>query len=137
MSQTKDFELRISESVISESVISITEIIDEFNKRIIESHLAHYKNGQNELIDLSDNASPNENQIYHLYSNGEITHQKGAWAYLKRSEFNIEYEITGANKLSFKFVKEALDGTSYVILTEKECHIFREEMKKIVSSNKN
>ena len=83
------------------------------------------------MIDKSKNASPNGNQIYHLYSNGEITYQKGAWAYLQRSEFNHTYAITGAKQLPFKFVKEAADGTTYVILTKEECLHFAEEMKKI------
>jgi hypothetical protein len=35
--------------------------------------------------------SPNGNIIYHIYSDGEITSQKGGWAYLQRSEFNENY----------------------------------------------
>ena len=35
--------------------------------------------------------SPNGNIIYHLYSDGEITSQKGGWAYLRRSEFTDSY----------------------------------------------
>ncbi len=35
--------------------------------------------------------SPNGNIIYHLYSDGEITSQKGGWAYLQRSEFTDSY----------------------------------------------
>lgn len=31
--------------------------------------------------------SPNGNTIYHIYSNGQITSQKGGFAYLQRSEF--------------------------------------------------
>ena len=36
---------------------------------------------------------PNENIIYHLYSDGTITRQKGGWAYGNRSTIDIEYEI--------------------------------------------
>lgn len=39
------------------------------------------------------NTSPNSNTIYHLYNDGQITGQKGAWAYLNRSEFDIKYDI--------------------------------------------
>ena len=116
--------------------MSQTEIcelnIDEFNQRVIDTHNAHYINGKNELIDTSANASPNGNHIYHLYSSGEITHQKGAWAYMKRSEFHSEYYISGARKMPFKFVKEAADGTTYAILTYEECKLFREEMKRYI-----
>lgn len=116
MSQTNNYEL----------------IISEFNQRVINTHHAHYIDGKNELIDTSATASPNGNQIYHLYSNGEITYQKGAWAYLRRSEFNLNYNISGARDLPFKFVKDAADGTSYAILTKEECVYFREEMMNII-----
>lgn len=39
------------------------------------------------LIDV--NLSPNENTIYHIYSDGEITEQKGGLAYGRRSERTI------------------------------------------------
>lgn len=69
----------------------LNQIIDEFNQRIIASH---YIDGKNNLIDTSTNASPNGHQIYYLYTNREITHQKGEWAYLQRSEFCCEYSIS-------------------------------------------
>ena len=109
------------------------EIINNFNERVISAHNAHYEQSPSGLIDTGANASPNGNQIYHFYSNGEITFQKGAWAYLKRSEFNHTYDIPGAKHLPFKFLKEAADGTTYVILTKEECVSFAEEMKQICS----
>lgn len=107
------------------------DFINNFNKRVIFAHNAHYEQRPNGLIDTCANASPNGNQIYHLYSSGEITFQKGAWAYLHRSEFNHTYAIHGAKYLPFKFLKEATDGTTYVILTKEECVKFAEEMKQI------
>jgi hypothetical protein len=116
---------------MSEANTCNMDIID-FNQRVIDAHNAHYTNNPDGLIDRSKNASPNGNQIYHLYSSGEITYQKGAWAYLQRSEFHCEYDISGARKLPFKFVKDAADGTTYAILTQEECKQFREEMKKYI-----
>jgi hypothetical protein len=112
---------------------NVLEIINNFNERVISAHNAHYEQSSSGLIDTSANASPNGNQIYHFYSNGEITFQKGAWAYLQRSEFNHTYGIPEAKYLPFKFLKEAADGTSYVILTKEECLSFAEEMKQICS----
>ena len=112
------------------------QIINEFNQKVIAAHNEHYKQNPNGLIDTSANASPNGNQIYHLYSNGEITYQKGAWAYTKRSEFNHTYAIPGAKQLPFKFVKEAADGTTYAILTKEEWVHFAEEMKTICAGVK-
>lgn len=124
MSQTKNCELNIEEFNI-----------EEFNKRVIAAHHSHYLDGKNELIDTSANSSPNGNQIYHLYSSGEITHQKGAWAYGQRSEFQCESDILGARRLPFTFVKVKADSTTYAILTCEECKLFREEMKKYISTN--
>jgi hypothetical protein len=109
------------------------EIINNFNERVISAHNAHYEKSPSGLIDTGANASPNGNQIYHFYSNGEITFQKGAWAYLQRSEFNHTYGIPEAKYFPFKFLKEAADGTTYVILTKEECLSFAEEMKQICS----
>ncbi len=109
------------------------EIINNFNERVISAHNAHYEKSPSGLIDTGANASPNGNQIYHFYSNGEVTFQKGAWAYLQRSEFNHTYGIPEAEYLPFKFLKEAADGTTYVILTKEECLSFAEEMKQICS----
>ena len=43
------------------------------------------------LVDRTEKLSPTENTIYHLYSDGEITEQKGSWAYTQRSERTVEY----------------------------------------------
>jgi len=117
---------------MTESHISILKIINDFNQRVINAHNAHYKNGIHQLIHTSKNASLNGNIIYHLYSTGEITYQKGAWAYLQRSEFNSKYDITGAKKLPFKFVNEKSGRKTYAVLTKEECQYFREEMVNIV-----
>ena len=108
------------------------EIIEEFNKRIAKAHYAHYIDGESGLIDRSTNASPNANQIYHLYFTGKITHQKGAWAYLERSEFVIKGDIIGVKKVAFK-LPLIQDDISYAILTQEECSAFRKEMEHIVS----
>jgi hypothetical protein len=116
---------------MSEFTETELKMINEFNEKVIASHNAHYEQSPSGLIDTSHEASPNGNLIYHFYSNGEITYQKGAWAYLKRSEFNKSYGILGAKYLPFKFVKEKGDGITYAILTKEECDSFAKEMKEI------
>lgn len=108
-------------------------MIEEFNQRVSNAHSAHYLNGLCMLVDTSINASPNANQIYHLYSTGKITHQKGAWAYLKRSEFTIDDTISNAKNLPFKFPLIQDNNITYAILTQKECIEFRKEMEDIIS----
>lgn len=110
------------------SILTLDQTIADFNQRVINTHHSHYINNPHGLIDTTKNASPNCNLIYHLYSNGEITCQKGAWAYLQRSEFTLENGISVAKKLPFQFVNNAQDGTTYAILTYEECKLFREEL---------
>ena len=114
--------------------VNAIDLINEFNRKVIISHNSHYKNNPQGLIEYSRNASPNGNQIYHLYSNGEITYQKGAWVYLQRTEFNMKYEVECARSMPFQFVKKASNNTTYAILTEEETLAFREEMKKIITT---
>ena len=40
---------------------------------------------------IDPNETPNANIIYHVYSDGEITYQKGGWVYQQRSVFTLKY----------------------------------------------
>lgn len=40
----------------------------------------------NNLKLIDTNMAPLENTVYHIYSDGEITEQKGSWAYGQRNE---------------------------------------------------
>ena len=103
---------------------------EQLNELINDTHNWHYISSPTGLVNPND--SPNGNQIYHLYSTGKITHQKGAWAYLQRSEFTIKGDIVGARKMDFKLPVIQDDDISYAILTQEECDIFRKEMEKVV-----
>lgn len=76
---------------------------------------------------------PNTNIIYHLYHNGQITHQKGAWAYLQRSEF----EKWGYGDIGIKFdaLKFPINDSDfgYAIMTEKNATMIHNLMKKYKS----
>jgi len=102
-------------------------------KRIInDTHNWHYISSPTGLVNPND--SPNGNQIYHLYSTGEISFQKGGWAYLQRSECFIDGKIFNYQKLEFKFPNEATDGTTYAILTKEECSQFRSQMIELIDN---
>jgi len=115
--------------------------IEQLNAEITAAHDAHYKNapeGWNGLVDCRDphtspETSPNGNTIYHLYSTGEITSQKGAWAYLDRSEFTFEPDFMSQHS-PFKFPKKARGPITYAILTIEEAKMFREKMMLIYKS---
>ena len=64
--------------------------------------------------------SPNGNIIYHLYSDGEITSQKGGWAYLQRSEFTSKYSLCKKNY--FDIFPMKLKNLSYAIVTENDAN---------------
>jgi hypothetical protein len=111
----------------------MTERIHDFNSRVNAAHNAHIVNGECTLIDVSPNASPNANQIYHLYNDGTVTFQKGAYAYLRRSEFTNQCSVTGYNTI-FKFPIETRDGLmTYAVLTKEQCIQFRTEMKEYIN----
>lgn len=104
--------------------------IEKLNTEIIAAHNAHYIISPTGLINPKE--SPNGNLIFHLYSNGEISFQKGGWAYMQRSEFLIQDKLTNYRALDLKFPNEASDSFSYVILTKEECINFRDKMIKLL-----
>lgn len=95
-------------------------LIEQLNADIISAHDKHYEVSPTGLVNPKE--SPNGNQIYHLYSTGEISFQKGGWAYMQRSEFMTHSNMPNYQKLALKFPKRAADGSTYVILTEEECN---------------
>lgn len=104
--------------------------IKSLNAAIIAAHDAHYVASPTGLVNPIE--SPNANQIYHLYSTGEISFQKGGSAYMQRSEFMTHGTVTNYQKLALNFPKKAADGSTYVILTEDECTKFRAQMGELI-----
>lgn len=100
------------------------------NELINDAHNSHYFSSPTGLVNPKD--SPNGNQIYHLYSTGEISFQKGGWAYLQRSECISDGRINNYQKLHFKLPKEAANGSTYAILTKEQCKNFRRQMIELV-----
>ncbi len=104
------------------------------NIRIIDAHYKHYEKSPKGLIKPTE--SPNGNIIYHLYSTGEITFQKGGIAYNERNEFSKESIIDGCRTyLNMEFPNEVQIGytkLTYAILTEEECVYFRNKMIKLL-----
>jgi len=110
----------------------IKEEIKQLENEIIEAHKKHYESSPTGLIIPTE--SPNGNTIYHLHSNGEVTFQKGGWAYLQRSEFTLLTSIRGWNKLELQFIHKSDENSSitYCILTEEECRKFGDKMIELV-----
>jgi hypothetical protein len=108
--------------------------IEQLNADIIAAHNKHYEVSPTGLI--KPNESPNGNGINHLYSNGEITWQKGGSAYMQRSEFTFHNNIPGWQKLGLKLVKPSNYDITYAILTEQECLEFRVRIKELIEKLK-
>lgn len=107
--------------------------IKKLNDDIVAAHNAHYNNSVNGLVNFDE--SPNGNIIYHLYSTGEISCQKGGKVYLQRGEFITHGKLLDYKKLGLIFPKQAADGSTYVILKEDECKKFRDQMCEIIKTN--
>ena len=101
----------------------MTSVSDEKNiKKLIQETINFSHNKK--LID--ENIAPNANIIYHLYQDGEITSQKGSWAYGRRSEFTLYYPINGyKNIFSFPLSRGKF---GYIIVTEKNALFIRKMM---------
>lgn len=96
------------------------------NKNTIEKSLQDMITAYHNPDLVQPNASPNGNRIYHIYSDGEITHQKGGFAYLMRSEFSEKSPVRGF-KGDAIFPKQG-PTHSYAIVTEEHANLIREEM---------
>jgi len=110
----------------------MTSVSDEKNiKQLIQEtiNFSHNKN----LID--ENMSPNSNIIYHIYQDGEITSQKGSWAYGRRSEFTLHYPIHGyKNNFTFPLTRLTF---GYAIVTEENSLLIRNMMLEDRKKNEN
>jgi hypothetical protein len=110
--------------------------IKSLNEEIINAHNKHYETSKTGLVLLDE--SPNGNIIYHLYSDGSITYQKGGWAYQQRSEFVYLYPLSNYKILCNEFPKKTKDETTtYAILTREECITFRKKMDEMITNHLN
>jgi hypothetical protein len=69
---------------------------------------------------------PNGNLIYHLYNDGEITQQKGGYAYKQRTEFTMEMPIK--NILDPNNFPMKVNDFGYAIMTNQNALIIRNLM---------
>ena len=83
----------------------------------LEQIQTEIKNAHNPGLVLPEE-SPNGNWITHLYSYGEITSQKGGWAYLQRSEFTFSYDRFKKNYSDLFPMKR--DNNTYAIMTDED-----------------
>ncbi len=83
--------------------------------------------------------SPNANTIYHVYSDGEITEQKGGIAYLQRSERTIIYDkFQNKNPEIFPLQRENMYNKmyGYAIVTYSDALRIIDMMSQVYNSKK-
>lgn len=138
-------DFNVTTTISKASVEDIGRMIQEINDQVINASKAHYPEDKYEDTGfcslIKRNESPNANTIYMLDSNGKIEYTKGGDAFGSRSYFT-DSNGSGLNmnrNIRFKFSDKKIDlvGNSYVILTQDECHEFREKMKNIVLLGEN
>lgn len=103
----------------------MTYVSEEKNINKLIQKTINFSHNKN-LID--ENIAPNDNIIYHIYQDGEITSQKGSWAYGRRTEFTLHYPIHGyKNNFTFPLSKGKF---GYAIVTKKNALLIRNMMIK-------
>lgn len=114
----------------------MTEDIFLYNTEYFKSltkdeKIAYVKNFVNDLAKKFNNhdlikkdESPNGNIIYHIYSDGTITRQKGGWAYQKRNVTDIYNRcIIENNFFTFPYEGSVMNDTYAIIELENCCKI--------------
>ena len=115
------------------------QVLENIYKLINEYH-------NPDLVKPTD--APNSNIITHIYSDGEITEQKGGFAYLQRNERTIEPPVTKCNNIKkiicnidinidiCRFPKIKVNGNrskfGYAIVLERNAYEIRNEMLKLL-----
>ena len=113
------------------------QVLENIYKLINEYH-------NPDLVKPTD--APNSNIITHIYSDGEITEQKGGFAYLQRNERTIKCPISNIDNGNLEIIKLDLDITKfpkikangslskfgYAIVLEKHANEIRNEMLKLL-----
>ena len=118
--------------IVSEAMIQYEYIVRQDKLTKIYTMLAALNDDR--LVDPL--LAPNANIIYHLYSNGEITYQKGGEVYGKRSEFSSVPAIKSKelvflidiNKFSHKNFGTDSFEYGYIITTLENAYKIRHEM---------
>ena len=81
---------------------------------------------------VDETKAPNDNRIYHIYEDGEITHQKGSYAYLNRTEFVEKYGSVRnipADIFPITFKKNMWQTHGYAIVTQEDAYAILEKLK--------
>ncbi len=114
--------------------LNIPQMVQEINDEVINASKAHYPEDNYENTRECTLIKSGQAQVYMLDSKGKIEFTKGGQLFGSRSYFtDLNGEGLGMNRsIKFNFSDKMIDnaGNSYVILTQEECHKFRQKMQR-------
>lgn len=95
-------------------------------KEKIENIASLYHSPQ--LINI--NSAPNDNIIYMIWNDGEISEEKGSWTFGQRNVRTFQTSLTfRLNLFQFPFIRGNFSG---IILSKEDCIHFRNFLEKIL-----
>jgi hypothetical protein len=96
---------------------------EDIERTVLEMHNAHYTQ-ENPHGLLQPDEAPNTNTIYKVWNDGEITYEKGGYAFGDRSLKQLRTSITHTGSLPLPNFPQACskNGYSYAMLTMDECY---------------
>ena len=124
---TNQLSTEVSPDQLSTDPLSLDEYVKALQGEICSAHSAHCnKEGKSSLC--------NAEMVYHFYSDGETSTQKGNGLYGRRTE-HIDGWNFGIPNIP-KIVLPLTRGEhTYAILTSSECTIFRQKMEALAPQN--
>ena len=118
--------------IVSEAMLQYEYLVRQ--ERLIKIYSMLEELNNDRLVDPT--LSPNANIIYHLYSDGQITYQKGGEVYGQRSEFSSASAIKSTelvflidiNKFAHKSFGSDAFEYGYIITTLENAYKIRHDM---------
>ena len=109
----------------------MNKIVAKINQKIAECHNPDMVN---------PDISPNANPIYKIYMDGEITYQKGGWAYGRRNVHSFHYPLFSPEKLLAKhglsFPEKNHENVGYAITTQEHALELRSLLKELYEKSR-
>jgi len=117
--------------------VNINNLIELPEEMLTIEYIQEYILKCHNILLLKPSEQPNENIIYHIYSDGEITDEKGGWAFSNRSMRTLKDSIVPNNYVALFPVRRGYnDSYGCAMVTLEDALKIRELLSKYHSFNK-